>query len=338
MAAGFFDEQFRLEQLSKMGDPLEILNKHVDFESFRNRIENSFPAREKSKGGRPPFDRLMMFKALLLKSTYNLSFEKLEYHIKDRLSFQRFLGLTLSDSVPDGNTFWDFNEALTVSGTIDAIFVLLNKQLTAQGLIVNNGSLVDASIVNAPIQRNSKEENTTIKKGVKPKDWLKNKARQKDIDAAWTKKHNINRYGYKNHIKVDKGSKLITNFEVTDASIHDSQVLIELLDDSDSNHQLYADSAYRSTEIERELKKRNVFSRIHKKGYRNKPLTKKDKSVNSNKSKIRARVEHIFGDIRQTIGTVMVRQIGLIRNAAAITMMNICYNMRRSGYLKSRLN
>jgi len=82
MASGFFDEQFRLEQLSKMGDPLVMLNKHVDFELFRSKLEEHFPKRDKSKGGRPSFDRVMMFKALVLKSTYNLSFDKLEYHIK----------------------------------------------------------------------------------------------------------------------------------------------------------------------------------------------------------------------------------------------------------------
>jgi len=336
MASGFFDEQFRLEQLSKMGDPLEILNMHVEFESFRTKLESIFPEKDKSKGGRPPFDRVMMFKALLLKSSYNLSFEKLEYHIKDRLSFQRFLGLTLADRVPDANTFWDFNEALTKEGVIDGIFVLLRKQLVAKGLIMHNGSIVDASIVNAPIQRNSQKENKIIKEGKHPSDWTDNKKSQKDKDAAWTKKHNISRYGYKNHIKVDKGSKLITNFEVTDASVHDSQVLIELLEESDSHHELYADSAYRSEEIEKELKARKIRSRIHKKGYRNKPLEDKDKVVNKRKSQTRARVEHVFGDIHQKMKKVIVRQIGLVRNAAAITMMNICYNMRRSSFLLSK--
>jgi len=336
MAAGFFDEQFRLEQLSKMGDPLEILNEHIDFESFREVLESAFPEVDKGKGGRPPYDRVMMFKTLVLKSTYNLSFEKLEYHIKDRLSFQRFLGLTLADRVPDGNTVWDFNEALTNQGIIDQIFILFNDQLKTKGLIMNNGSLVDASIVNAPIQRNTRKENEQLKEGTTPSDWSKHKDRQKDKDAAWTKKHNVSRYGYKNHIKADKGSKLITNFEVTDASVHDSQVLNELLEDSDSHHELYADSAYRGTEIEETLKEKKIVSRIHHKAYRNKPLTEKQKRTNRNKSKVRARVEHIFGDISQSMTKVIVRQIGLVRNTAAITLFNICYNMRRSSYLQSK--
>ena len=336
MAAGFFDEQLRLEQLSKMGDSLEILNKHIDFELFRKTLESAFTVVDHRKGGRPCFDRVMMFKALVLKSTYNLSFEKLEYHIKDRLSFQRFLGLTLSDRVPDGNTVWDFNEALTKEGIIDQVFILLNEQLGAKGLIINNGSIVDASIVDAPIQRNTREENKQIKVGATPSDWTEPKKRQKDIDAAWTKKRNRSRYGYKNHIKVDKGSKLITNFEVTDASVHDSQLLNELLEDSDTRHQLYADSAYRSTEIEETLKEKRITSRIHHKAYKNKPLTEEQKRTNKSKSKVRARVEHIFGDISQSMTKVIVRQIGLIRNTSAITMFNICYNMRRSSYLQSK--
>ena len=153
------------------------------------------------------------------------------------------------------------------------------------------------------------------------------------MEADWTKKRGINRYGYKNHIKVDKKSKLITNFEVTSASVHDSTILGLLLEQEDAHHELYADSAYRSVAIENDLKARKIRSRIHKKGYKNKPLTKQEKASNKTKSRIRSRVEHVFGDMKQTMGRVFVRQIGLKRNTAAITMMNIVYNMRRSIYL-----
>jgi transposase len=150
MASGLFDEQFRLQELTKMGDPLERLANHIDFEMFRELLENGFEKYDVSKGGRPPFDKVMMFKGLVLKSTYNLSFDKLEYHIKDRLSFQRFLGISLGDRVPDANTFWDFNEVITKKGIIDEVFEQLGQQLEKKGLIMNNGSIVDASIVDAP--------------------------------------------------------------------------------------------------------------------------------------------------------------------------------------------
>jgi IS5 family transposase len=333
MASGLFDEQFRLQELTKMGDPLERLDKYIDFEMFRDLLESGYEQYDVTKGGRPSFDKVMMFKGLVLKSMYNLSFEKLEYHIKDRLSFQRFLGISLGDRVPDANTFWDFNEIVSKKGIIDEVFIQLRHQLTDQGLIMNNGSLVDASIVDAPVQRNTREENEKIKQGEKPAGWSGNKTSQKDLDADWTKKHGQHRYGYKNHIKVDKGSKLITNFEVSSASVHDSQMLGYLLEEEDAHHELYADSAYRSEQIEKELKGRKIRSRIHKKGYRGNPLNARDKAINTNKSRVRARVEHVFGDMCQTMGKIIVRQIGMVRNTAAITMMNICYNMRRSSYL-----
>lgn len=150
MASGFFDEPFRLQELTQMGDPLERLNKHIDFETFRELLESGFDTYDKSKGGRPPFDMILMFKGLVLKSMYNLSFEKFGFHIKDRLSFQRFLGIGLGDRVPEANTFWDYNEAETNKALIDEVFDQLGQQLEEKGLILNSGSLVDAGIVDAP--------------------------------------------------------------------------------------------------------------------------------------------------------------------------------------------
>lgn len=334
MAVGLFDQQFRLEELSKMGDPLEALDKAIDFEKFRPSLESAFSHINRSKGGRPPYDRVMMFKALVIKSMYNLSFEKLEYLIKDRLSFQRFLGIDLSNRVPDANTYWDFNEALLKGKVHDQIFDLYTAQLQNQGLIVNAGSMIDASIIDAPIQRNNKDENAQIKEGKgAPKEWSDSKKRQKDTDARWVKKNGRSRYGYKNHIKVDKKTKLITNHRVTSANVHDSQVLEDLLQPSDENHEMYADSAYRSEEFEQMLKDKKIRSRIHKKGYRGQPLSEEDKQINIRKSKIRARVEHVFGDMVQVAGKIIMRQIGLARNKTAITMLNLTYNFRRATYL-----
>jgi len=333
MAAGLFDQEFRLEELSKMGDPLEALDKAVDFEQFRATLESAFSHIDRSKGGRPPYDRVMMFKALVIRSIYNLSFEKLEFLIKDRLSFQRFLGINLSHRVPDANTYWDFNEALIKAKLHEQIFEMYTSQLRNLGLIVNSGSMIDATIIDAPIQRNTREENAKIKAGEKPTDWSKNKDRQKDTDAKWTKKNGRSRFGYKNHIKVDKKSKLISKQEITAASVHDSQVLEDLLEETDEYHELYADSAYRSQEFEEMLKKRNIRSRIHKKGYKGRPLSEKDKLINTSKSKIRARVEHVFGNMVQVAGKLIVRQVGIERNRIAITMMNLTYNFRRVSFL-----
>src|ERR1700726_5216496 len=116
--SGFFDVDERLKQLSAKGDALERLNGVGDFELFRADLERAVPRSDRSKGGRPPFDHVLMFKALILQASHNLSDERSEYLIRDRLSFMRFLGLSLNGTVPDANTIWTFREALT-KATID---------------------------------------------------------------------------------------------------------------------------------------------------------------------------------------------------------------------------
>lgn len=332
---GLFDDQERLVELSEMNDPLEKLDEVVDWKIFTPILENAFNKERKSNAGRKPFDRLMMFKLLILGHYYGITHETLEFQIKDRLSFQRFLGLRLSDRVPDANTIWDFKESLTKSGSFDKLFEKLVANLKKSGLLMNKGSMVDASIISAPVQRNSREENTQIKNGEIPKDWNDSKKSQKDTDARWIKKNGKSQFGYKNHIKADIKSKLITECQVTPASMHDSQVLEDLINEDDSHHPLYADSAYASDSIKTQLKKNYIQNRIHKKSNRGRPLTEAEKKTNTNKSKIRARVEHIFGNITMRMKKVEVRSIGLERNTANIILMNITYNLDRMKFLMS---
>jgi IS5 family transposase len=197
-------------------------------------------------------------------------------------------------------------------------------------LIVNEGKIIDASFVEAPRQRNSKEENALIKKeGAAPKQWEESpgKLAQKDVDARWTKKNNQTYYGYKNHTKVDSESKLISNYLVTDASVHDSQALDQLLEEKDKGEQLYADSAY--TGQEEILEKYQVKDQIHEKGARNRPLTDDQKKGNKIKSKTRARVEHIFGFMENSMGSMYFRKVGRKRAETVIGLMNLTYNMFR---------
>ena len=179
----------------------------------------------------------MMFKILILQRYYNLSDDQIEYQINDRMSFMRFLNLTISDDIPDSKTVWNFREQLVNLELVDVVFDLFLKELEQLGLVVNEGKIIDASFIEMPKQRNSREENKQIKNGEAPKsfDENPNKKRQKDVDARWTKKNNVSYYGYKNHVKVDAKSKLIVKYEVTDASVDDSQILENLLDDKDAN-------------------------------------------------------------------------------------------------------
>ena len=154
---------------------------------------------------------------------------------------------------------------------------------------------IDASIVPVPQQRNSRDENARIKDGETPEGWEKQpaKRRQKDTDARWTKKRGKSHYGYKNHVNVDRRHKLVRRYQVTDAAVHDSQVVEDILDADNTASDVWADSAYRSAEIEAKLGEKGLKSRIHRKGHRNKPLNEREKRGNETRSKVRARVEHV---------------------------------------------
>jgi len=192
---------------------------------------------------------------------------------------------------------------------------------------------VDASLVSAPVQRNTRDENATIKKGDIPDGWSANKLRQKDVDARWTKKNGRNHYGYKNHISIDAGHKLIRKYDVTDAASHDSNVFEDILDKNNSSRDVWADSAYRSCERIDSLDAMGYREHIQRKGYRDKPLSEREKRGNRTRAKIRARVEHIFGVQAKRAGSLIVRTIGLWRARSKIGLRNLAYNIDRYGTL-----
>lgn len=329
MQTGLLDWQIRFRQLDAGGDPLPKLKKLVDWERFREELEAVRDKERKSNAGRKPFDVILMFKVLVLQSLYNLSDEKIEFQIRDRISFMRFLDLSLGDAVPDEKTIWLFREQLTEAGLIKRLFEGFDAFLGEKGFCARRGQIIDASIVEAPRQRNSREENRQIKAGQMPDDWTEQKKRQKDTDARWTKKNGHNYYGYKNHINVDVKHKLIRDYEVTPASIHDSQVFEDLLDEDNSSRDVWADSAYRSEEKLRELKKRKYREHLQRKGCKHKKLTDREAQGNRTRSRIRSRVEHIFGVQAMRAGDLILRTIGLIRAKAKIGLRNLTYNLDR---------
>lgn len=331
---GFFDLERRLEAISAKGDALEIIKTAVRWEDFRADIEaatETKPEARKSNAGRKPYDAILKFKVLVLQSLYNLSDEQTELMVRDRLSFMRFLDLGLEDPVVDATTIWLFREALVEAQLIDRLFERFGQHLAAKGYIARGGQIVDATIVSAPRQRNTKEENEAIKNGETPKEWEKQPAKlaQKDVDARWTKKNEKSFYGYKNHVGVDKAHKLIRKWDATDAAVHDSQKLDDILDPSNTAKDVWADSAYRSTEIEQRLKEKGLKSCIHQRAVRNHPLSEKQETANTTRSKVRARVEHVFGHQENSMGGKIVRTIGIARARLKIGMMNLGYNIRR---------
>jgi len=352
-APGFFDIDERLADLSAKGDDLERLAAVVDFELFRPALEAAVPRGDRSKGGRPPFDPVLMFKILLLQTMHSLSDERAEYLIKDRLSFMRFLGLSLSDAVPDANTIWSFREALKKADAIDALFARFDETLRSSGFLAMRGQIVDATIVAAPKQRNTIEEKRAIKEGRIPDDWKDKPAKlaQKDRDARWTVKYTkakprpdgsmppvdlaIPAFGYKNHVSIDREHGLIRRWTTSDAAAHDGARLGDVLDRDNTASDVWADTAYRSAKNEAMLKERGFVSCIHRKKPKGKPMPERTSKANAKKSKVRAFVEHVFARQKGPMGLV-VRTIGLARAKVKIGMANLAYNMTRLVWLHEK--
>ena len=332
---GFFDLDARYALLSDGGDPLERLSQIVSFEDFRPLLEDALERKDRSLGGRPPMDAVMMFKSLVLQSLYNLGDDAAEYLIRDRLSFMRFLGLGLADKGPDAKTIWLYREHWTRAGVVEALFERFDQVLRDGGFLAMGGQLVDASIVRVPARRNRRDENKEIRSGEVPGAWKAKpyKRTQKDVDARWTKKHGKSHFGYKNHVSADRRHKLVRRYEVADAAVHDSQPFDNLLDKANSCSKVWADSAYLSGDAERRLKKNGFISQVHRRGKRNKPLSKHKRQVNARRSRVRARVEHVFAFQESAMGGKLVRTIGIARARTKIGMMNLVYNMRRLVWL-----
>lgn len=170
------------------------LKNAIDWNSFRSVLEEvtGYKTKDWSKGGNLPFDPLLMFKILILQSFHGLSDEATEFQISDRLSFMSFLDLQMGDDVPDANPIWDFKELIERDQRdgSNKLFACFRELIDAQGLVAKEGSIIDASFVEAPKQRNTREQNKQIKEGLRPEEFEKDTAKgaQKDCDARWTKK------------------------------------------------------------------------------------------------------------------------------------------------------
>ena len=273
---------------------------------------------------------------MILQRYYGLGDSQVEYQILDRTSFKTFLVLATGDKVPDEKTVWSFRERITKTGLVEELFEQFISFLEENELILNEGQMIDASFTVAPRQRNTREENKKIKNGEGNDLWndKPNKKKHNDIDARWTKKNGETFYGYKNHAKVDTKSKLINKYAVTGASVHDSQVLDDLLEEKDKDQELYADSAYTGEEQDKTITKYEMKNKVHEKGYRNRPLTEQQKENNTKKSKIRARVEHVFGFMEQSMKGLVLKSVGIVRATGIIGLINLTYNLFRYEQIK----
>ena len=313
------------------------LNAVIDWELFRSDLETllGYDVRDLKKGGRPPFDVVLMLKVLVLQKYYALSDDEAEFQIMDRFSFMQFLDLQPGDSVPDAKTIWDFRQSLEKDGRDGSrkIFERFGQLLEGQGMLAKEGSIVDASFVAAPRQRNTREQNAQIKEGARPTEFDPNTAvgRQKDCEARWAKKNHEVHYGYKNHTKVDAKSKLVSGYATTPASVHDSQVFEELIDEDDEA--VFADSAYQAEASCEYLLKKNCQNFIQFKATRGHPLSEEEHATNKLRSRIRVRCEHVFGRMSQ-MAMDQLRTIGLVRAKQHNALCNLVYNMDRYAFLR----
>ncbi|WP_081099929.1 IS5 family transposase, partial [Leptospira weilii] len=252
------------------------------------------------KGGRPPYDAVLMFKIIVLQKLYNLSDHQTEYQINDRFSFQRFLGIGEHEKLPDEKTIWVYRERLIREGLDRILFSKLSYWIQKLGFELKEGTIVDATIINVPIQRNTQEENETIKQDQIPETWKEDgrKLCQKDTDARWTKKRGKSYFGYKNHIMIDPTHKIIRDYTTTSANVHDSQVCIKLMETMRRGECIFGDSAYPIPTVLFEGKKKGILTLFSEKGKRNQSLSEDSKILNKHLSKVRSRVEHVFADIQ----------------------------------------
>ncbi len=304
----------------------------IPWEGFRPLLEDltGYAARDWARGGKPPFDPVRMFKVLVLQKFHGLSDDATEEQIFDRTSFKAFLGLRIGDDIPDAKTIWDFKQRIEEDGREGGrkLFDAFGQMLEGKGIVAGEGSIIHASFTQAPRQRNSREANQRIKQGERPAEFDENPAvgRQKDSEARWTKKNNESHYGWKNHVKADLKTKIILNSTTTPASVHDSQVFEELLDDKDQA--VLADSAYHSAEHEAHLIKINAQEFLMRKATRGHPLSEAEVKTNHTISRMRVRVEHILARMAQ-MGAGLCRSIGLKRATQHNHLSNLVYSMDR---------
>jgi transposase, IS5 family len=350
---GLFGLSDHLQRLSAYGDPLEVLAQVVNFEAFRSTLVAALAYSDGAKGGRPSYDPVTMFKVLVLAAQNNVSDARMEYLIRDRLSWLRFLGFDLGAATPDANTIRMFRERLTAAGALDALFTDFDRQLKERGYLPMGGQIVDATLVAAPKQRNTEAEKAAVKEGKSAAEiWPDEpaKARQKDTDARWTLKFAkarpaadgkpqpdiaIPSFGYKSTVSICRRFGFIRKGKVTDGARHDGRMLRDVVTKDNTASDVWADTAYRSQANERWLRRQGKVSRVHRRKPRGRPMPERTAKANAAKSKVRARVEHVFAHQKAKMG-LFIRTIGIRRAEAKITLANLAFNMHRLIFHETR--
>ena len=326
----------------------------MDFELFQPELEAALARSDRSRGGRPPYDAVLMFKVLVLQTLYTLSDDQTEYQLRDRLSFMRFVGLALHDQVPDVKTIWLFREQLTQAGAIERLFRRFDTALKNKGLLAMDGQILDATVVQARPPRLGAEEKAVIHDGRTPAGWSPARQAQIDRNARWTLKRGRKRpppedgtnrhqvveiavpvFGYKNHIGIDRQHGLIRTWTVTHAAPHDGGQLAVLLDGDNTASGVWADTAYRSAADLAALAERVMVPRLQRPKPRGKSIPARVRRGNATRGRVRAAVEHVFACQKQRLRLV-VRTVGIARARTKLGLANLAYNLLRFTWLEAQ--
>lgn len=311
-------------QRTKQSRTDQLLKQINEFVNWNKLVETCKVVFKDSKRGRPTTPIEFSVKCLFLQYLYDLSDPGLEDALIDRLSFQKFLGLSFDTEIPDFTTIWRFRERLVKAKLFDKLFELIVDDLEQRGLILRRGTLIDATIVQA--SRKSRKQN-------KDKEPTPRSKAQKDKDATHTKKGKKSYYGYKGHIGVDVGSGIIRKKVFTTASVHDSKKRDNLI--SGDEKSVFADKAYPDDDLKREMRQKGVYCGILDKGRRNHPLSNKQKRRNKQKSRVRNAVERPFAHFKHHCGFSNTRYVNIERNDLHFTFLCIIHNVRRCIALSS---
>jgi IS5 family transposase len=304
------------------GNPvLERVSALVDWEP----IERLLAELRSGKMGAPGYPSLMMFKALLLQRWYDLSDQALEEALKDRLSFRRFLGLPLSEAIPDHSTMWRFREALG-AGLCEKAFAEIGRQIEVSGLVMKQGTLIDASLVPAAVNAPKRPEEP-LPPDACGRPGSKLVKSENDPDAAWTKKAGKYHFGYKLHAAMDKTSRIIRRLGFTPANINDNERAGQLICGDEKT--VYADKAYDSRERREDLARRGIKNGIMRRGHPSRALTPAEVRRNKRIAKHRGAIEPLFALFKNVYGFARARYRGLARNKCAVTLAAMAINLKR---------
>jgi len=224
------------QKVKGLGDRLELMKQQIDWKPFIPLVESVFQDND-STGGRPHTNELIVVRSMLLQAWYGLSDPELEFQCHDRLSFRNFLGFP--EQIPDFSTIWRIRDRLKEANVDKQIWDELQRQLDEKGYQVKKGTIQDASFIEADLgKKRYRREKKGRKKG-EPVKYSEKQLQHIDKDGSFSVKHGQIHYGYKSHIKLDVDQHLIRDFDVTTASVHDSEV-----DLAESDEVIYRDKAF----------------------------------------------------------------------------------------------